>query len=40
MGRYIDGFVLPAAKDHVEEHRCLAEKAALNWKEHGALDDW
>ncbi|WP_020470857.1 DUF1428 domain-containing protein [Zavarzinella formosa] len=40
MGRYIDGFVIPVAKDRVEEYRGVAEKAALVWKEHGALDYW
>ena len=40
MGRYIDGFVLPVAKDRVEEYRRIAEKAAVVWKEHGALDYW
>lgn len=40
MSRYIDGFVLPVAKDRVEEYRRIAEKAALIWKEHGALDYW
>ena len=40
MGRYIDGFVIPVAKDSIEEYRRIAEKAALVWKEYGALDYW
>ncbi len=38
MARYIDGFVLPLAKDKVETYRGLAEKAGRIWKEHGALE--
>src|SRR5687767_3059040 len=40
MGRYIDGFVIPVAKARIEDYRRVAEKAALVWKEHGALDYW
>lgn len=40
MSAYVDGFVLPIAKDRVEDYRELAEKAAALWKEHGALDYW
>jgi uncharacterized protein YbaA (DUF1428 family) len=40
MGRYIDGFVIPVAKDRIEEYRRIAEKAALVWRECGALDYW
>lgn len=39
-GRYIDGWVFPVAKDRIDEYRRIAEKAALIWKEHGALDYW
>ena len=40
MGRYIDGFVIPVPKDRIEDYRRVAAKAALVWKEHGALDYW
>lgn len=40
MARYIDGFVIPLAKDRVEDYRLVAEKASSIWKEHGALDYW
>lgn len=40
MGRYIDGFVIPVPKDRIEDYRRMAEKAALVWKEYGALDYW
>ena len=40
MARYIDGFVIPVAKDRIEEYRRIAEKAALVWRECGALDYW
>jgi uncharacterized protein YbaA (DUF1428 family) len=38
MGKYVDGFVIPMAKDKVEEYRAIAQKAGEIWKEHGALD--
>lgn len=37
MGKYVDGFVIPIAKDKVEEYRAIAQKASEIWKEHGAL---
>ena len=40
MGRYIDGFVIPVPKDRIDDYRRVAEKAALVWKEYGALDYW
>ena len=40
MPRYIDGFVIPVAKDRIDDYRRTAEKAAAVWKEHGALDYW
>ena len=40
MGRYIDGFVIPIPKDRIDDYRRVAEKAAVIWKEHGALDYW
>lgn len=38
MGKYVDGFVIPIAKDKVEEYRAMAQKASELWKEYGALD--
>lgn len=38
MAHYIDGFVLPIARDRLDEYRRLVEAAADIWKEHGALD--
>ncbi len=38
MSNYIDGFVLPVLRDHLEEYRRLVEVVAEIWKEHGALD--
>jgi len=38
MSKYIDGFLLPIAKDQIENYRQIAEKAAVVWKEHGALE--
>jgi uncharacterized protein YbaA (DUF1428 family) len=40
MGRYVDGFVIPVSKDRIDDYRRVAEKAAVVWKEHGALDYW
>ena len=38
MSNYIDGFVFPISRDHLNEYRCLSEVVAEIWKEHGALD--
>ncbi len=38
MGKYVDGFVLPVAKENIEKYCELAEKAGAIWKEHGALE--
>jgi len=38
MSKYIDGFLLPIAKDQIENYRQMAEKAAAIWKEYGALE--
>jgi uncharacterized protein YbaA (DUF1428 family) len=35
---YVDGFVIPVRKDKMEEYRAVAAKAALVWKELGALE--
>ncbi|UTW63086.1 DUF1428 domain-containing protein [bacterium SCSIO 12741] len=37
MTNYIDGFVLPIPKVHLDEYRGVAEKVAEIWKEYGAL---
>jgi len=34
---YIDGFVLPVPRKHLEEYKLVAEKVAEVWKEYGAL---
>lgn len=38
MAHYIDGFVFPISRDHLDEYKRLAEAVAGVWKEHGALD--
>jgi len=37
MTNYIDGFVLPVPRNHLNEYRRVAEAVAEIWKEHGAL---
>lgn len=37
MSDYIDGFVFPIPRIHLNEYRCVAEKVAEIWKEYGAL---
>ena len=37
MMNYIDGFVLPVPRNHLNEYRRVAETVAEIWKEHGAL---
>ncbi len=37
MTNYIDGFVLPVPRIHLNEYRIVAEKVAEIWKEYGAL---
>lgn len=38
MSNYIDGFVFPISRDHLNEYWRLSEAVAEIWKEHGALD--
>ena len=38
MEKYVDGFLIPIAKDKVSEYREIAQKAGEVWKEHGALE--
>ena len=37
MANYVDGFVLPIPKEHLDEYREAAELIAAIWKEYGAL---
>ncbi len=37
MANYIDGFVFPIPKRHLNEYRDIAEKVAEIWKEYGAI---
>jgi uncharacterized protein YbaA (DUF1428 family) len=37
MANYIDGFVLPVPRIHLNEYKSVAEKVAEIWKENGAL---
>lgn len=37
MTNYIDGFILPIPRIHLDEYKSVAEKVAEIWKEHGAL---
>lgn len=36
--KYVDGFVLPIARDQLEEYRRIATEAGTIWKEYGALE--
>lgn len=38
MERYVDGFVIPLARDMISRYREIAEIAGQVWKEHGALE--
>ncbi len=38
MTNYIDGFVLPIPREHLEGYKRVVTKVAKVWKEHGALD--
>ncbi len=35
---YVDGFVLPVPKKHLDAYRRIAQKAGKIWREHGALE--
>ncbi len=37
MTNYIDGYVFPIAKEHLDQYKQIAEEVANIWKEHGAL---
>jgi len=36
--RYVDGYVLPVPKKHLQAYRRIAQKAGKVWRKHGALD--
>lgn len=38
MANYIDGFILPIPKKHLDEYKSVAVQVAEVWKEHGALE--
>lgn len=38
MSNYVDGFVLPIARESLDAYRQMVETVAEVWKEHGALD--
>ena len=38
MTQYIDGFVHPISRDHLNEYKHLVESISEIWKEHGAID--
>lgn len=38
MTHYVDGFVVPIPRQHLDAYRRVVEAVAPIWKEHGALD--
>src|ERR1039457_2968769 len=38
MAHYVDGFILPVPKKHMNAYRRMAQKASKIWREHGALE--
>jgi uncharacterized protein YbaA (DUF1428 family) len=36
--RYVDGFVLPVPKKHLQTYRRIAKKSGKVWRDHGALE--
>jgi uncharacterized protein YbaA (DUF1428 family) len=36
--RYVDGFVLPVPRRHLQAYRRIAQKAGRVWRDHGALE--
>ena len=36
--RYVDGYVLPVPKKHLQAYRRVAQKAGRVWRDHGALE--
>lgn len=37
MSNYIDGFVFPVSRQHLQEYQAIAQKVADIWQEYGAL---
>lgn len=37
MAGYVDGFVFPIPRFHLDEYKSVAEQVAEIWKDHGAL---
>ena len=38
MAKYVDVFVLPIPRAHVDEYKAAAQQIAEVWKDHGALE--
>jgi len=38
MDHYIDGFVIPISRDHVDDYKKVAQAVAAIYKEHGAIE--
>ena len=38
VSKYIDGFVLPIPREHLDTYKRVVEQVTEIWKEHGALD--
>jgi uncharacterized protein YbaA (DUF1428 family) len=38
MAQYVDGFVVPVPKQHLDAYRRMARRAGKIWREHGALE--
>jgi uncharacterized protein YbaA (DUF1428 family) len=38
MPRYVDGYVVPVPKKHIQAYRRIAQKAGKVWRDHGALE--
>jgi uncharacterized protein YbaA (DUF1428 family) len=36
--RYVDGFLLPVPKRHLQTYRRISQRAGKVWREHGALE--
>jgi uncharacterized protein YbaA (DUF1428 family) len=36
--QYVDGFVLPVPRKHLEAYRRVARRAGRVWRDHGALE--
>ncbi len=38
MTKYVDGFVIPIAKNNLDDYKKISELAGMVWKDHGALE--